>query len=183
MVKTRAPVVKRASRPWLVRAWRVNPRFLYVPVGSGPCLPACGGCPTRCLIPQPGGHRQDSSTQPWGSPEGACPLWRGSGGVPQIPQNTSRAGGWEGQRPCCGDNADAAHAHRASNLHPTTAGLEGQAVGRALRQHAADMPARRFVAHKQQKAGTSNVPASLFVISGDPEGIRTPDLHRDRVAC
>ena len=47
------------------------------------------------------------------------PLCRGYEGVPQ---NKKRpwVGGWEGKRPCSGDNADAPPAHGASRRHPTS---------------------------------------------------------------
>jgi hypothetical protein len=37
------------------------------------------------------------------------PLWQGFQGMcPWFPKNTPRAGGWEEQRLCCVDHADAA---------------------------------------------------------------------------
>ena len=50
---------------------------------------------------------------------GPPPLSGVSGGVPLTSRNTARVGGWEEQRPCYGDNADATHAHGVSHRHLT----------------------------------------------------------------
>ena len=64
--------------------------------------------------------RATSRPRQGGAQRGNPPLPGVSGGVPLILQNTPRAGGWEEQRPCSGDNADAPHTHETWHRHPTS---------------------------------------------------------------
>ena len=84
-------------------------------------------------MPQPYGHQQSTFARPWGSPEGACPLWRGSGGVPQILCDFPRVGGWDRPRPCYGDHTDAPHTGTRPRLDKASALPQGQSKTFSLR--------------------------------------------------
>lgn len=112
------------------------------------------------LIPTSGGVRRRGSAVALGEGELRAPTWRP--GSPTRPHGSypvqSRAGGHQGQRPQFG------------GVTAKIVGEPSKPIGFTWpRRPGAARPRRGKVLTKSRR--------------GDPDGIRTHDLHRDRVAC